>query len=799
VLWLVVVLGVLAAVLARVTMNPDTVPMLPLSPAQSSQAQSSQAQMLPLPPATGTTPRSGPSLVEGDPAARTEVKVPGATPRNACVAVRVEQVLAGRTRCLSDVDVELHTADAVMSARTSDSGETEFECKGGDGQSAQLTCALGAAATVTMEANKRAIVVLTIRPRVIVRGTVVDATGAHVADAAIVVMPWNGTGTESPFPSRVGSSAADGSYEVGLGTGGRVGAVHRVYGPSAMYSVPATAVVASPPIVTMPLVLLSLPGQLSGVVRDAHRSPVAGAEIEFRSAGKPPPGAELAAVPQRVRSDAEGRYLATRLLPGAIAYGARARGHGPRHGTLQLEVGRAVQFDVELLPPCELIGSVRSADDAPVAGATVQVGTDDAFLVARTKTAADGTFRLLDLAPGQAALAAGLPHAAGTPLQRATAVLDLRADTRNEWHAVLSSEDEPGNLRGRLLTAQRRALAGWRVVVRPAGGGQDVTVTAVDGAFRFNIRPSTKFEPPAHQLADLRAYAPGRGVAGFADAVLRGVDIGAGAVDFLVPATANGRLVARVVANDHTGIPASVGCWHHERAEYFRFEAREDGTVQRDDVPPGTIDVLFEHPGHASASRRERVVVADGTLDLGEVVLGAGGTLFGSVHGPGGMVPDACELSVLAQEGGESQRFVADYNAGTFRFPTLPAGAHTLLVQAPGLAAWRFQVTVEEGVNKQQDVELLVGVARRIRITVPAEAPRVVGFMLRVPGAECQWLASPAVPGDPAAAREVELTAWMSPGTYEAVAWATGGWKVLDAVRFAPGVDDEVRLVLRQQ
>ncbi|MGC3970501.1 MAG: carboxypeptidase-like regulatory domain-containing protein [Pirellulales bacterium] len=566
--------------------------------------QAWSADVVPMAPAVATpaAPAGGPHAepaaapAASEAASRVEaVLVPGRA-AVACVDVRVEQAGGAPARPLPFVDVVLRTDGLELTARTDANGEVEFECAGGDGHAASVRCALGGHAEVTLSAMHAQPVVLRIVPHLLVRGRVTDAGGAPVAGATIVLLPGDTAAEAPPAPASVGASDANGDYAVGLGLGGRIGAQHRDHGSTAMYLVRAPAEALAPlPVATVPLAFLGMAGQVQGTVRSADGAPVAGAELEFRSAAKAPADAELAAVPQRVRSDADGRFAVGRLRPGAIAFAARARGHGPCTGTLQLAAGATLGFDVELTRPCTLTGSVRTPADGTVP-ARVTVGTAGGFASRSVRTQADGSFRLDDLAPGpNPAIATPLDDGrAYTPV---STTLDLHADAANEWLAVLGDGGPAPNLRGRLRDARGGPLAGWRIVPRVPGGKPTLAVSDADGAFALRV--------PAAGRTDLRAYAPGRSPLAFANAVLRDVAPAAQPIDFVVAPPPPSRLLARVVSRDGTPLAATISCWHHERAEVRAVDGhrRRPRAARRRAAGHHRPAVRTRRPGQCGAAR----------------------------------------------------------------------------------------------------------------------------------------------------------------------------------------------------
>jgi hypothetical protein len=715
----------------------------------------------------------------------------GASAAAAVLEVTVESV--GRDAPHSDrtrvpfVEVGLQTRNGMQLARTDERGMAAFEVAHGDGSRVEVFCGLGAEAAVTLSSSQPTRLVLMVQPRVVVTGKVVDATGRGIADATLVMLPWQGFANDSPAPWRIGRSDADGSFAIGLAIGGMVGAHHRVHGPSAMHLVRPGTAGAPLPIATLELRLLALSAQVSGVVRDHEGQPVADAELEFQSREAAPRGTERRAPPVRTRSDRHGAFQATRLAPGKLAFGVRRHGHGPRSGELVLRAGEAKHVDVQLPAPCTLSGQV-SDERGDAASATLVVGREP-FTAVRATTDGSGAFVLHDLAPGSTVAVAN-----GGGERRAEATLELQSGDANHWHPVLATKRDDANLRGVLVDASDAPLAGWRIRSRSVSGLSPPATTSADGTFAMAA--------PADAAIDLRAYAPNRPLTGFADNVWRSIDPRSldprsGVLRLQCAPTAYGRIDGRVETAAHQGVPAAIACWHHERAEHVRFTAAADGTIAWRDVPPGTLDLLCEHPGCASTPRRDLALDPNGRLDLGTIVLAGGGGLSGNVRGPDGLPPSDCQLTMFV---GENGRYYADYAAGAYRFPSLPTGEHRLLVQGQGLAAATFPVRIDANTEHQRDVDLRAGVPRKFRVVIPKGAPTACALAIRPPQQNMQWMATAGVQRGPSAAEsEVEFVAFMAPGTYEAVAWAGRGWEVRVPVVFVAGDDSELRLELRRK
>jgi hypothetical protein len=150
-------------------------------------------------------------------------------------------------------------------------------------------------------------------------------------------------------------------------------------------------------------------------------------------------------------------------------------------------------------------------------------------------------------------------------------------------------------------------------------------------------------------------------------------------------------------------------------------------------------------------------------------------------------------------DGPRSQRYHATYTGGSYRFPTLPVGTHTLLVQGPRLAAAKFPITITANEDTEQPIQLLAGVPRNLRVVIPPKAPGAIALAIRLEKQPMQWLTTAGVQGDTNSTRSVAFVAFLAAGTYEAVAWAAGDWNAHQTVVFVEGDDGEVTLELRRK
>ncbi|MCC7397363.1 MAG: carboxypeptidase regulatory-like domain-containing protein [Planctomycetes bacterium] len=704
---------------------------------------------------------------------------PAVDPRDATVAVRVLVGGEHDERPAAHVEVALLVADddrTHAATRSTDAaGNAEFVVQGGHGRLAQVVTAIGANATVPMAGGQTATVTLRARPRAIVEGRVVDAGGQGIGGADLLLLPWTDPTANPPRPWRVGRTAADGSFLLTLAAGGRLGALHADYAASPMHLVRAAAAGAAPVRCDLVLTLLAAARSLRGTVVDATGAPVAAAELQFRSLGQAAAGAELPAAPRRLRSDASGAFVVDNLAAGPIEFAARAQGHGRTRGAVTIPAGAAADLIVRLPPPSNLAGTVPTAAGEPVAGVLVTAGEPGAFDSATVPTRADGSYLLVDLAPGPTELRASLPNRS-RPL--ATTTLVLAAGTTNTWHPVLAVGKPTPELRGEVVDHNGSPLAGWTVEMRTRP--RQRADTDAEGRFAFP-------QPPGP--VDLRVFAPQGDRTGFAAAVRREVPPADPVRISIDPRQRRAELRGRVTNLSQETIAADIECWHVERAEWVTFRTADDGSFVVRGVPDGTLDVTVRATGHVPVTRPGLTIAGGQDLDLGIVVLGAAGMLAGRVIGPDGLPPTTCELFLVHGD----DRYDAEYSAGAYRFPAVPPGLLTLHVQGQQFAAATFPVTIRANVEQVRDVELRAGVARRFCVAAPPAAGPRLSLALRQAGQDLVWTAD-VLRGDHG---EAVFLASMAPGQYEAVAWGRAGYESRTTVVFQAGDEAEVRLELR--
>ncbi|MCK5941309.1 MAG: carboxypeptidase regulatory-like domain-containing protein, partial [Planctomycetes bacterium] len=414
--------------------------------------------------------------------------------------------------------------------------------------------------------------------------------------------------------------------------------------------------------------------------------------------------------PARGRCDADGRFQLDGVAAGPARWTARADGFGWKVDHGELQTGRNHELRIALPPASSIRGRIEAATDGkPVANAVVAAGDPGTLAHRATRTGADGRYTLHSLGSGDVEVRAA--HAVG----RARGAVAVPAGGEARWDAVLGDAAGEDFVHGVVVDQQQRPLEGWSIVVRQKG--HDPVARATDAQGRFRV-PVAR---PDH--LDVRAFAPGRLLTSFADAMARDQQAGT-PVRLQVDTSATTSVAGRVLDASAAGAPATIGCWHYQRREYARYTADAEGRFTIPRAPLGTIDLTIEHPGHVAHETGAIELQRGLPVDLGTIHLSLGGGLHGQVLGPGGTAPPACTLTLVQQ--GSARQLNAEYDGGGYRFRGVPAGQHTLLVQGERIAGAALPVTIEPGVDTPLDLEIQLGLHRRVQVRVPPGGGRRV-------------------------------------------------------------------------
>ncbi|MGC4114416.1 MAG: carboxypeptidase regulatory-like domain-containing protein [Myxococcales bacterium] len=452
-------------------------------------------------------------------------------------------------------------------------------------------------------------------------------------------------------------------------------------------------------------------------------------------AGAPVPGALLTAIfsllPrfQETTAGADGTFRLGSLGLGPHFLVAVAPGFLPSGTALGVPTGAATT--VVLSRPRTLVGSVRDRKQ-PAKGAAIRL-TADHF--GRLALAADGTFKLENLAPGAYTVAATLgSRFASVQVQLdqpvTTVQLDLdqaltvrghvfddagapipgsRVVAEVDGHRICEGgSDEAGAFsltgvpRGSRLVASHEGYEG--ASTRVTEEGRDVSLVLHPQALVTGIVVSPQDEPlPQVQVV---ARGAGHGVAvsdanglfkmalpapGPVTLLAHHSTFGAGDLSIDAPAanvklklSTMGALRARVV--DEAGKPvagAKATAWKDDPA-LQRFDtfssdvpSGEDGLVVLAGLPSGPHRVRFFARGYQAAERRNVPIPESGTLDLGDVALESGKEISGKVVNDDGTPVQGAFVHARAK-GARATEGIQTGRDGTFVIPGLKDGAYTV-------------------------------------------------------------------------------------------------------------------------
>ncbi|MFI9246019.1 MFS transporter [Streptomyces sp. NPDC053086] len=173
-------------------------------------------------------------------------------------------------------------------------------------------------------------------------------------------------------------------------------------------------------------VVLGGAGRLAGSVLTADGSPVRDAIVTLTNVH--------GEVVSATRSGREGGYVITELVAGEYTLAASAPAFRPAALPVSVQAARETRQDIELAGGAVLKGTVRAGGGRPVEDARVTLLDAAGNVVDTLTTAADGTFRFVDLSSGEyTVIAAGYPPVA--------TVLQVAGGGRTERDLQLGHED----------------------------------------------------------------------------------------------------------------------------------------------------------------------------------------------------------------------------------------------------------------------------------------------------------------------------------------------------------------------
>jgi protocatechuate 3,4-dioxygenase beta subunit len=499
-----------------------------------------------------------------------------------------------------------------------------------------------------------------LRPGAVLRGQIVDETGAAIAAARVQVTRDDATldavpraGDARPWTAQ---SDPEGRFTIDTIEKGEALRVEAAAEGFETTTRRAVTVQAESPAIRL---VLRRTGTLTGRVLGPEGQPHA-ATVVFAGSGVWPARA--------VSTDDEGRFRVTGVPGGVYEFRAQSGAlvADPAEG-VELEPGETREVTLRLAPGASLRVEIRDADaDVPLVGAELVVTEDGlAFAPQVARTAEGGAATMEGLravdhrcavrAPGYVALVAA-PCTPGEPIVR----FSLR---------------RAAEIRGVVVDALGAPVRGAQVEVGgTTDAGEAVSMSAASIAFRATLLEAQRLGP-----TPLRA-------AGELGVTLGGVPP--------IP------LVATVIADDATSdtappSPDETDGGREEPVTTAGFATDAEGRFRVTGVPPGRITLVVRHLAYAPSFTAPRVVVAGARLDDVRVVLTEGGIVDGRVTDARGRPIEAVRVE-LQVPGEPVPRGLLSGDDGRFEFRGV-AGDVTLTAFPPGAPPVRVTTQVPPG------------------------------------------------------------------------------------------------------
>lgn len=520
---------------------------------------------------------------------------------------------------------------------------------------------------------------IVLGPELVLRGTVVDDTGAAISGARVTAVPATTLprpGDLAGEPPPASLTDPDGRFALaGVETGVRLFLRAERDG-----FLPATQEV-QPSAESDPVLLTLKPAEaLRGTVLDEEGGPVEGARIVLLTGGGNRPKPLASAM-----SDRAGAFSIAAAQPGSHHLAVQATGYLAWLQPLTVEAGPSQPVEVRLARGAALSGRIVSERGEPVEGAGVSLAMEEtAGLVAPgTVSDAEGAYRLEGLPDGPRQVR--VLHPDYLPVNRQ---VELDGETAQSFTLKAGAA-----LSGQVVDEKGEPVSGATVTVQAETDPISIPQRWSDAEGRFRV---PGLAPARYSvLVELEGYAP---------AELSGVEIGRGRPDLLVrltrgatlfgqihgvPAEERGRL--QVWASGPTlvqkaGTVDPEGRYRIESlgAGPWRISARAEGLGREVSAPLNLVadqrdaflDLEFA-TGYALAG----VVTRGGDAVEGALVSVRGADSAGAVTGPQGrfrigpLTPGSYQVVVLDRATGASRSWSLDLDNDRETVFDLPASA----------------------------------------------------------------------------------------------------------------------------
>lgn len=568
---------------------------------------------------------------------------------------------------------------------------------------------------VTIEPDSEALVELEQPAVRCARGTVVDADGRPVPGAELWVYRGSAMGRyglpdRAELSSRLaGLCDAEGRFAVPVMWWERsIGASHHALGQSSGRYVGSRDGFDRR---ELRLVLGRESASVSGTVRDPSGQPCANALVTLR-----PPrqddrrtadGTLLTARAERTtRTDAEGRFALSGLVPGKQQVWAHHPPHTPAKCDLDLAAFAQAEVRLDLTDGMVIVGTVRHGDGTPAA-----VGVEARPVASRggghynsCPVRADGSY-VLDRLPRRSLFV----------------VVHARGQVMAERHFV----DPPAGLiqcdfildgtttiHGRLMTVEGAALTNWWVVAKDQKGREAGRLTNADGTFRLGVAADATLEVVAF---------PSNGDPAHPAVARSAVRADGQPIELRVPAEAMPRAAVhgRLVGPDGRGLakmevvlsPANGVKWHSDFTTRSAASAA-DGRFTIEELCAGAFSLGLGRLG-APLELAPAALSHGQQLDLGDLLVQPDAVLQVEVTRPDGSPwSGALPTVALRKLSGQYADVDGSFAEGLLRMQ-VAAGTYRVVVESTDLIAAPQLVELQPGQVRSLRLPVAIGRSRR--------------------------------------------------------------------------------------
>jgi RNA polymerase sigma-70 factor (ECF subfamily) len=641
-----------------------------------------------------------------------------------------------------------------------------------------------ASALVEGSAHQPVRATLRLAKGVDVKGRIIDPAGRGVDQAEV----WITNALNRSTGAVVGHSDADGSFFIRQLThecfiGARKGGYVRSHPEHIAAWMERSAEAGT---VELNITLGGVGAQIGGVVRDPDGQPIAGARVrigkqsDFDTMG---PDGPVAPPPQEVVSDAKGEFLCGGLVPGSVEYACKAQGFAVSTGNAQVVQNGTVEIEVRLELGAWLRGRISTPDGAPAEkvliyaseGAFSYPQTASSFASPKAETDEAGSFELGPLAAGKV----GVQAASYDGKQRVNRQIEVAPGASYRWDHTLQGLP---TISGIAVDADGNALGGWVVVAKSTGAfgyPSKSTFCQQDGTFELHLMGQKSRRLELHQPDSGARTATGWAQRGAPRAWKEKVPLGSTQVHLVLDPTQapTGKFVGGLesalplgktkITVRHKGLGEIVELLLPARTASFEIS----------DLPVGSFAIKVQSQGCAALWLREVTLGKGQQLDLGTLVVQAGGDLGVDLKPEGQALLEHVLVELFDSQG---NAWYVSRRGMRVEATALPPGAYTLKVQAAGCGSAQLNLTIVEG--ERTDLELPLARGGSIGFVLLDAQDRPLGETVRlvVTSANGKTVLAESLDSD-------EISRWFfAPyGDLQVVAVASGGRRCEATIYFA--------------